>query len=178
MTKLPPRTKKARSDGHARAEPGIGEFMRIIFNGQQAFGKSVLEALLDRGEDVVGVFCAPGKEGSRPDPLKEFAAEKGLPLVAYEGGQGLRAGYPAKSNNTLNNYLMEFNRDSRMSELYDIYLDVWKDNGGTEMMHFNSVEIFSRHGSWGAMEHQNDDPSITYKYNALVDFINKNPVWW
>ena len=53
--------------------------MRIILNGQQAFGKSVLEALLDRGEDVVGVYSAPDK-GSRPDPLKEFAEEKGLPL--------------------------------------------------------------------------------------------------
>ncbi|MGI9305384.1 MAG: methionyl-tRNA formyltransferase, partial [Gammaproteobacteria bacterium] len=55
--------------------------MRIIFNGQQAFGKSVLEALLERGEDVVGVYCAPEKEGQRPDPLKEFAVEKGLPVM-------------------------------------------------------------------------------------------------
>jgi methionyl-tRNA formyltransferase len=54
--------------------------MRIIFNGQQAFGKSVLEALLDRGEDIVAVFVAPDKEGGRLDPLKEFALEKGLPL--------------------------------------------------------------------------------------------------
>lgn len=54
--------------------------MRIIFNGQQAFGKSVLEALLDRGEEIVAVFCAPDKEGKRADPLKEFALEKGLPL--------------------------------------------------------------------------------------------------
>ncbi len=29
--------------------------MRIIVNGQQAFGKAVLEALLERGEDVVAV---------------------------------------------------------------------------------------------------------------------------
>ena len=33
--------------------------MRIVVHGQQAFGKSVLEALLNRGENVVGVFCAP-----------------------------------------------------------------------------------------------------------------------
>ena len=30
--------------------------MRIIVNGQQAFGKAVLEALLDRGDEVVAVF--------------------------------------------------------------------------------------------------------------------------
>ncbi len=59
----------------------LGEtVMRIIFNGQQAFGKSVLEALLDRGEEIVAVFCAPDKEGKRTDPLKEFALEKGLLL--------------------------------------------------------------------------------------------------
>ncbi len=54
--------------------------MRIVVHGQQAFGKAVLEKLLERGEDVVGVFCAPDKEGRPTDPLKEFAQEKGLPL--------------------------------------------------------------------------------------------------
>ena len=54
--------------------------MRIIVNGQQAFGKSVLEALLERGEDVVGVFCEPDAEGRPPDPIKALAVEKGLPV--------------------------------------------------------------------------------------------------
>ncbi|HIP79868.1 MAG TPA: methionyl-tRNA formyltransferase [Kiloniellaceae bacterium] len=54
--------------------------MRIVVHGQQAFGKAVLEKLLERGENVVGVFCAPDKEGRPTDPLKEVALEKGLPL--------------------------------------------------------------------------------------------------
>ena len=54
--------------------------MRIIVNGQQAFGRAVLEALLARGEDVVGVFTAPDGDGGRPDPLKECAVERGLPV--------------------------------------------------------------------------------------------------
>lgn len=55
--------------------------MRIIVNGQQAFGRSVLEALLDRGKDeVVGVYCAPDKEGRKVDPLKEIAVERGIPV--------------------------------------------------------------------------------------------------
>ena len=53
--------------------------MRIIVNGQQAFGRSVLDALLDRGEEVVGVFTAPDA-GGRPDPLKEGADERGIPV--------------------------------------------------------------------------------------------------
>ena len=36
--------------------------------------------LLDEGENVVGVFCAPDKEGRPADPLKAFAEEKGLPV--------------------------------------------------------------------------------------------------
>ncbi len=54
--------------------------MRIIVNGQQAFGKAVLEALLDRGDEVVAVFCAPDKEGRPADPIKEAALARGLPL--------------------------------------------------------------------------------------------------
>ena len=54
--------------------------MRIIVHGQQAFGKSVLESLLDRGEDIVGVYCAPDREGRPPDPIKQCATERGLPV--------------------------------------------------------------------------------------------------
>ena len=56
--------------------------MRIVVHGQQAFGKSVLEALLERGENVVGVYCAPepAQGGGRIDPLKEAALARGLPV--------------------------------------------------------------------------------------------------
>ncbi len=55
--------------------------MRLIVHGQQAYGKAVLEAILDKGSDeVVAVYCAPDKEGRPLDPLKEFALEKGLPV--------------------------------------------------------------------------------------------------
>lgn len=52
--------------------------MRIIVNGQQAFGEAVLKALLERGESVVGVYCEPDKEGRPADPIKTFALEQGL----------------------------------------------------------------------------------------------------
>lgn len=54
--------------------------MRIIVHGQQAFGKNVLDALLERGEDVIAVYCAPEVEGQRIDPLKEAAIEHKLPI--------------------------------------------------------------------------------------------------
>ena len=54
--------------------------MRIVVNGQQAFGADVLKALLERGEEVVAVYCAPDKEGGSPDPLAEATREAGIEL--------------------------------------------------------------------------------------------------
>ena len=52
--------------------------MRLVVHGQQAFGKAVLDRLLDRKEDIVAVCTAPDKEGRPLDPVKELALENGL----------------------------------------------------------------------------------------------------
>jgi methionyl-tRNA formyltransferase len=57
--------------------------MRIAIIGQQEFGKAVLEKFLDRGDTVAGVFVAPEKPGTRPDPLRVFAEEKGVKIFQY-----------------------------------------------------------------------------------------------
>jgi methionyl-tRNA formyltransferase len=54
--------------------------MRHVVHGQQAFGKSVLDALLERGEEIIAVYVAPEQEGQRADPLKEAALAHGLPI--------------------------------------------------------------------------------------------------
>jgi methionyl-tRNA formyltransferase len=58
--------------------------MRIAIVGQQDFGKAVLEAFLARGDDVGAVFCAPEKEGARPDALASAARDKGLPVHQFK----------------------------------------------------------------------------------------------
>ena len=55
--------------------------MRVAIIGQQAFGKSVLEAFVARHDEVVGVFCAPEKPGARPDPLRLAAQQLGVKVV-------------------------------------------------------------------------------------------------
>src|ERR1700687_5299352 len=57
--------------------------MKIAIIGQQDFGKAVLEAFLSRGDTVAGVFCAPEKEGGKPDPLKVAAQERGLKVFQF-----------------------------------------------------------------------------------------------
>jgi methionyl-tRNA formyltransferase len=52
--------------------------MRIAIIGQQDFGKATLEAFVNRGDEVVAVFCAPEK--GRPDPLRLAAEQRGVPV--------------------------------------------------------------------------------------------------
>lgn len=58
--------------------------MKVAIIGQQDFGKAVLEAFLKRGDDVAAVFCAPEKEGARPDSLRVAAQEKGITLHQFK----------------------------------------------------------------------------------------------
>jgi methionyl-tRNA formyltransferase len=54
--------------------------MRIAIIGQRDFGKAVLDAFLDRGDTVAGVFCAPEKPGTAPDPLRLAAEQHQIPV--------------------------------------------------------------------------------------------------
>ena len=65
--------------------------MKIAIIGQQDFGKAVLEAFLARGDEVAGVFCAPEKEGAKPDPLRVAAQEKGLRTFQFPSLKGPEA---------------------------------------------------------------------------------------
>lgn len=58
--------------------------MRIAIVGQQAFGKAALDAFLERGDDVAGVFVAPEAPGARPDPLRQAASERGLKTFQFK----------------------------------------------------------------------------------------------
>jgi methionyl-tRNA formyltransferase len=58
--------------------------MKIVIIGQQDFGKAVLEAFLARGDTVTAVFCAPEKEGARPDVLRTAAQERGIKVHQFK----------------------------------------------------------------------------------------------
>jgi methionyl-tRNA formyltransferase len=53
--------------------------MRIVLVGQAPFGAKVLEGLVEKGEEVVAVYTPPDR-GSRLDPLKEAALDKGIEI--------------------------------------------------------------------------------------------------
>ncbi len=51
--------------------------MKIVIIGQAAFGERVLEALLNLGEEVVGVFCPPDPP-SKPNALRDAALRRNV----------------------------------------------------------------------------------------------------
>lgn len=57
--------------------------MRIVLTGQAAFGEKTLEALVEMGEEVVGVYTTPDTPG-RESTLKTRALQLGLPVFQPE----------------------------------------------------------------------------------------------
>ena len=56
--------------------------MRIAIVGQKDFGKAAMEAFVERGHVVAGVFCAPEKPGEAPDTLRLAAEHLKIPVHA------------------------------------------------------------------------------------------------
>ncbi|MBT7498191.1 MAG: methionyl-tRNA formyltransferase, partial [Candidatus Thioglobus sp.] len=61
--------------------------MKIIFAGTPGFSVSTLEALIDAGHEIVGVYCQPDRPKGRGRiltacPVKEKALE--LDLTVYQ----------------------------------------------------------------------------------------------
>lgn len=54
--------------------------MRIAIVGQSDFGKAALDAFVERGDAVAGVFCAPEKPGAAADPLRLAAEQRSIPV--------------------------------------------------------------------------------------------------
>lgn len=87
--------------------------MRVILLGQQAFGKSVLEALLARNDEVAAVFCAPEKAGekARPDPLREAAEAAGIATYMFPkltAPEALHAARTARADLGIMAYVTQF----------------------------------------------------------------------
>jgi methionyl-tRNA formyltransferase len=55
--------------------------LRIALFGQAAFGKDVLDRLVDAGHTLVAAYAPP--EGARPDPMAARAAELGIPSFRH-----------------------------------------------------------------------------------------------
>jgi hypothetical protein len=106
------------------------------------------------------------------------AADGKLDLIAYEGGQHLVGHGGAENNKVLEKLFQTVNRDPRMMKLYLVDLANWKQSGGKLFAVFSSTGRYSKWGSWGVIEYSDQDLTGAPKYQALLEFIKKNPIWW
>ena len=58
--------------------------MRIILIGQAAFAEKTLDKLVNKGEEVLAVFCPPDAPGGRFDPVKQRALQLGIPVHQHK----------------------------------------------------------------------------------------------
>ncbi len=105
-----------------------------------------------------------------------------IPLVFYEGGQGLVArGINADDTKDMNgvsnldraNAIFDAaNRDPRMGDRYQELLDGWRLQGGVLFNHYLTCQTYNRWDRYGALEHQRQDHSSSPKYSTLMSFIS------
>ncbi len=110
------------------------------------------------------------------------ASGYGIPVVAYEGGQGLE-GFPHYLDGSpAVNLFISMNQSAQIIPLYAAYFAAWKAAGGTLFMHFNDVSNYGQYGEWGALQSimQTVTPlsSAPPKWQALQNFISSTPCWW
>jgi methionyl-tRNA formyltransferase len=74
--------------------------MRVALIGSADFGKATLEAFLDRGDDVVAVFCPPDNpKSSKPEALKEAAIARGITPLQFASLKGADAAQAMTDSN-------------------------------------------------------------------------------
>jgi len=108
----------------------------------------------------------------------DLAGQRCLRLIAYEGGQHLVGHGGAENNKAMEELFHAANRHPRMKQLYLKYLSGWKENSGTMMAIFSSMGRYSKWGGWGIMEYHGQPIAEAPKYQAVIEFLEKNPKWW
>ncbi|GFR45710.1 hypothetical protein Agub_g7119, partial [Astrephomene gubernaculifera] len=95
-----------------------------------------------------------------------IAAKYGKTLVAYEAGQGMNG------DGSSNDLAIQANRHPTMASLYRTYLRALAAANVSRVVHFSSIGVYSKYGSWGLMEAQDWDRRDAPKYQAVMEFIN------
>ena len=135
-------------------------------------------------EDVFRLLLSHGNKYSVPNILKvvkrqaDAVKKYGIDLVAYEGGQHLVSYGTHASNEGINPFLIQANKDDRMSRLYYDFLKGWKNAGGKLFVAFSAPRSYNWIGSWGIKEYITQKVEDAPKYRALLYFQKLNRCWW
>ncbi|MFC0202483.1 hypothetical protein ACFFIZ_19765 [Paracoccus rhizosphaerae] len=120
-------------------------------------------------------------DGSIASLMETFAYHKavadayGLDMVMYEGGTHVVGVGEWSSNQELADFFVALNQSDAMGGLYLELMNGWKDAGGTLFNAFVDVGKHGIYGSWGALQHLDDQSE---RWDAIVEFNENNPGWW
>lgn len=109
--------------------------------------------------------------------VREYAAvakKRGLKLMAYEAGQHLAGHGGAENNVKLMELFHAVNRHSGMKDLYLADMRQWFDASGDVLCLFSSVGRYSKWGSWGLLEHGDQNELTAPKMAAVREFMKGN----
>ncbi len=103
---------------------------------------------------------------------KTVANAHAVRLITYEGGQHLVSFNPSYTNNqTLTNILNAANRDPRMGGIYTRMFNTWYALNNDLFVAYSYVGTYSRYGSWGALEWQDQPVANAPKFKAIADYL-------
>ncbi len=100
----------------------------------------------------------------------ETADKFGLQLLAYEGGQHMVGVAGGENNEAMTKLFQAANADPRMGDIYREYYAAWTQAGGSLFCYFSSIGRWSKWGSWGIMQHYDDDPTQSPKFIATMQW--------
>ena len=108
---------------------------------------------------------------------KAAAGKYGIPMWAYEGGQGLLAA-PGDTDQNLLNLMIAANRDPRMGVAYQTMMQDWVAAGGQTFAFFTDIAPATKWGFWGLRESQFDTTANAPKWKAAVQWRDNTACWW
>jgi hypothetical protein len=134
---------------------------------------------VDQVLDHMETICLPTSVAWM-EKQKAVADKYGLLLVAYEGGQHATALGAANRNKPLVQLLCDANANPRMGAIYTKYFAAWEAVGGDLFCNFSSTGRWGTYGSWGLLQHYDDDPAKSPKFVAVMQWAAKlgQPVSW
>ncbi|MBI1173622.1 hypothetical protein GC209_19725 [bacterium] len=111
---------------------------------------------------------------------KALAAQYGLKLVAYEGGQHVLHSAGVQGLNPddltlLTAFLSDFVRSPAMADLYQQLWTAWAKVGDGPFMQFTDVDQASKYGAWGLYSALGDHNP---RADLLMDLNARTPAWF
>jgi hypothetical protein len=158
---------------YSDSDGGLSKLFQEIL-ATDANGNKVTPPLYGKARDS-DINGAVGQAKGWMVANKNEASARGLPMLAYEGGQHLIM-YPGDNDQQWLNLMTAANRDSRMGTAYSRHLTDWRATGGTIYTLFNHVYKPSKYGVWGLKE--TEFQSTNPKWQAVLPYRDTTQCWW